>query len=96
MQKTKVTGKAATLLVRSMKPYSPSLSPTIKRLVIFLLLIIVILSSGFFKFFGIDENHAEMLFSSLDFFLKGIDLHSAFMSLDITASFANYKNIYMF
>ena len=59
-------------------------------------MIIVILSSGSFKLFGIDENHAEMLFSSQDFILKGIDLHSAFMSLDITAFFANYKNIYMF
>ena len=71
MQKTKVTGKAATLLVRSIKPSSSSLNPTIKRLVIFfLLLILVILSSGFFKLFGMDENHAEMLFSSQDFFKK--------------------------
>ena len=35
MQKTQVTGKAATLLVRSIKLSSSSLGPTIKRLVIF-------------------------------------------------------------
>ena len=86
------THKAAILLIRIIKPSILLLIPTMKGTNI----MFVFLSFRFFRFFfSIDENLLNSSHPVKFFFSNRFDLHSAFISLDITA-FSQTLKIYKY
>ena len=78
-QRAIITGKAATLLVRIIKPSTPLPAQTMKGTV---KLCFLILSFSFLALFSKYKNLARSLFP-VNFFCNRFDLHSAFIYLDI-------------